>query len=175
MGIEHIKVLDSEKKDEGCYEEFGVSGYGVSFNLHRDEPISPHELAEMAAELMESITDECYNKGAKYIGHIKSYLQADSESVRADTVGKKHKANVISTITKPAKDISLVINSIVAGIKETEVKEATLKVTHEVVVKYGFHFEVEQEHLYFDEYDYLSEETPPGEAAAHSESNQTKQ
>ena len=171
MVLERIEVLKSEKKDEGCYEEFGVSGYGVSFNLHRDEPISPDRLAEMAAELMESITDECYSKGAKYIGHIKSYLEADGKSIRADTVGKKHKANVISTITEPTKDVSLVINSIVQGIKEIEVKEATLKVTHEVVFKYGFHFEIEQEHLYFDEYDYLSEEAPSDEAAEYLKNN----
>ena len=112
MTLERVEVLKSEKKDEGCYEEFGVSGYGVSFNLHRDEPLSPEKLAKMAAELMESITDECYNRGAKYIGHIKSYLEASGKSIRADTVGKKHKANVVNTVTEPAKDVSLVIRNL---------------------------------------------------------------
>lgn len=149
MGSE--KVESSSTK--ACYEPFGVSGYAVAFRLTRSEPIDNETLKDMSGKLMLRITSRCIERGAKFIGHIKSYMKTKDGYLKADTIGLNKGAYVESSITKPITQAYLVINSIVQGIDKSQVKIATLEASNEVLLNYGFNIEIEKEHEYFDKFD----------------------
>jgi hypothetical protein len=140
------------KFSNSCYLEYGIGSYDVAFDLFQSKPVSPEAVSRMLRDLMLRIADNCVEKGAKYIGHIKSYLKAEEGEIRADTIGAKHDANVESTIYKHIKDARLVVNSIVQGIDKGEVQRATLEAIYEITKAYGFNMEVDKEHLYYDDY-----------------------
>jgi hypothetical protein len=140
------------KAPEACYLEYGIGSYAVTFDLFQSKPVSPEELGRMSRDLMLRIADNCVEKGAKYIGHIKSYLKAEEGEIKADTIGVKHGANVESTICKHVKEARLVVNSIVQGIDKSKVQKATLEAIYEIVRAYGFNINVDKEHLYYDDY-----------------------
>ena len=146
-------------KDEGtaCYVQYGVSGYGVATKLWSGESIDSAMLGGFLKELMVEIAECCQKVGAKYIGHIKCHLQTGEGSLRVDTIGTKHGAELHGHIQKPVKTGELVINSIAQGITEAEVKDCTLSAAYDLAKKYNLQIKEEEEHQYFDEYDYLSE------------------
>jgi hypothetical protein len=53
-------------------------------------------------------------------------------------------------------DLYMAINSIVQGIPEETVKEATLEGIHKVAEKEGLSVVKEKEHTYFDEFDFTA-------------------
>jgi hypothetical protein len=140
------------KAPEACYLEYGIGSYAVTFDLFQSKPVSPEELGRMSRDLMLRIADNCVEKGAKYIGHIKSYLKAEEEEIKADTIGVKHGAHVESTISKPLKKARLFVSSVVRGIDKSKVQKATLEAIYEIVRAYGFNINVDKEHLYYDDY-----------------------
>jgi DNA-binding ferritin-like protein len=143
-------------KDAACYVQHGVSGYGVATKLSSREAIDSNKLGGFLKELMVEIAERCQKAGAKYIGHIKSHVQTSEGSLRADTIGTKHGAELHGHMQKPVKTGELVINSIVQGITKDEVKDCTLGATYDLAEKYNLQIEKVEEHQYFDEYDYLS-------------------
>ncbi|MCS7102967.1 MAG: hypothetical protein NZ992_03695 [Candidatus Korarchaeum sp.] len=89
-------------------------------------------------EIVRRIAEECIRRGARSIGHIKTYLRTESGYVRADTIGVKYGVNVENNIKKPEREASLTINSIVIGLNEREVTGITLNITKEVLKSTGF-------------------------------------
>ena len=144
-------------EDTACYVQYGVSGYGVATKLSSREAIESDKLGGFLKDLMVEIAERCQKAGAKYIGHIKCHLQTGEGSLRADTIGTKHGAELYGHIQKPVKTGELVINSIVQGITKDEVKDCTLGAAYDLAEKYNLQIEKVEEHQYFDEYDYLSE------------------
>jgi len=147
-----------KKSDAACYVQYGVSGYGVATKLLSQEDIESATLGDFLKDLMVEIADRCQKAGSKYIGHIKSHLQTSEGTLRADTIGTKHGAELHGYIQKPVKTADMVINSIVQGISQDKVKDCTLSAAYELAKKYNLRIEQVEEHLYFDEYDYLSED-----------------
>lgn len=139
-----------------CYLEYGVSGYAVAFKLFHSDPIRSEELKEMSRDLMIQIADNCVKKGAKYIGHIKSYLETKEGSIKADTIGVKYGAEVEGKISRPVRCVDLTVNSIVQGIDKGQVRDATLEAAHKIIKVYGFEIEIEREHSFFDRFDFSS-------------------
>ena len=103
------------------------------------------------------IAERCQKAGAKYIGQIKCHVQTGEGTFWADTIGIKHGAELHGHIQKPVKTGELVINSIAQGITKDEVKDCTLGTAYDLARKYNLQIKEEEEHQYFDEYDYLSE------------------
>lgn len=144
--------------DDACYLDHGVSGYGVAVKLHGDELVSPEEVGDLLREMMDRIAQGCVDRGARFIGHIKSHLVCAQGRLKADTIGIKHPAVLQGRLEAPAHDLYVAINSIVQGIPEEAVKEATLEAAHELAERHGFQVVKEREHLYFDEYDFADDE-----------------
>jgi len=150
-----IDTMDDQKTvDKGCYTEHGVSGYGVAVNLKREELMSDVLVKEMAEEMMLSIAGKCMDSGARCIGHIKSHMRTKAGTIKADTIGVAHGAYSTGKLEHPVRDLYMAINSIVQGIQEEKVKDATLEGIHEVAEKRGFSVVKEKEHTYFDEFDF---------------------
>lgn len=105
---------------------------------------------------MIQIANNCVKNGAKYIGHIKSYLETKEGSLKADTIGAKYGVNVKSTISKPIKHAELVVNSVVQGIDKSQVKKATIDAIVQLLNVYGFKMKIEKIHEFFDEFDFPS-------------------
>jgi len=147
-------MADKPSVEQGCYTEHGVSGYGVAVKLSRGEPMGEADIKTMAEQMMLSIATKCMNKGARCIGHIKSHLLTETGSLKADTIGVTHGAFSHGAIKSPVKDIYMAVNSIVQGIKEELVREATLEGIHDVAEGNGFAVDREREHTYFDEFDF---------------------
>lgn len=146
------------EKDDACYLDHGVSGYGVAVKLHHDQAVEAAVIGDMLREMMDAIARDCVAMGARFIGHIKSHLVCAQGTLKADTIGIGHPAALHGELTGPAKDLYVAINSIVQGIAEQQVKEATLGAAHRLAEEHGFRVLLEKEHLYFDEYDFASDE-----------------
>ncbi len=144
--------------DDACYLDHGVSGYGVAVKLHRDRVVEAAEIGTLLREMMDAIAVECVARGARFIGHIKSHLVCSEGTLKADTIGINHPAALHGSLRGPAKDLFVAINSIVQGITEEEVKDSTLKAAHGLAERHGFQVVKEKEHLYFDRYDFASDE-----------------
>ncbi|GAB4251588.1 MAG: hypothetical protein Kow00129_12450 [Thermoleophilia bacterium] len=144
--------------DDACYLDHGVSGYGVAIKFHGDEAVAAQEIADLLREMMDAIAADCVDRGARFIGHIKSHLVSAQGNLKADTIGIRHPAVVQGSLSGPAKDLYIAINSIVQGIAEADVKDATLGAAHRLAERHGFRVVKEREHMYFDEYDFASDE-----------------
>jgi hypothetical protein len=116
----------------GCYTEHGVSGYGVAAKLSRKDAMDSDFVKVMAEEMMLSIAQKCMDSGARCIGHIKSHIRTEAGTIKADTIGVTHGTYSTGKLDHAVKDIYIAINSIIQGIKEDVVKNATLEGLHEV-------------------------------------------
>jgi hypothetical protein len=141
--------------DKGCYTDHGVSGYGMAAKLSRKAPMDDVFIRKMAEEMMMSIAEKCMARGARAIGHIKSHIRTEAGTVKADTIGVDHGSFSTGDLDHPVSDIYLAINSIIAGIPETQVKDATLDGVHEIADLEGVTVVKEKEHTYFDEFDFI--------------------
>ena len=146
---------DSTDTDKGCYTDHGVSGYGMAAKLSRNDPMDDTFVKKMAEEMMMSIAEKCMAKGARAIGHIKSHIRTEAGTVKADTIGVDHGSYSTGNVGRPVKDIYLAVNSIIAGIPETQVRDATLDGIHESADLEGVTVVKEKEHTYFDEFDFV--------------------
>ncbi|GAB4262810.1 MAG: hypothetical protein Kow00122_19110 [Thermoleophilia bacterium] len=144
--------------DNACYLDHGVGGYGVAVKLHHERPVDAEEIGALLRETMDGIARECVARGARFIGHIKSHLVCSQGTLKADTIGVNHPAALHGSLRGPAKDLYVAINSIVQGIAEEAVKEATLAAAHRLAERHGFRVVKEKEHLYFDRYDFASDD-----------------
>lgn len=143
-------------QQHGCYTDHGVSGYGVAVKLSSQSPAEEHQVKAMAEEMMMAIAGRCMDMGAKCIGHIKSHIRTAAGTIKADTIGVAHGSFSSGGLQRPVKQIFMAVNSIVQGIPEDQVKEATLAGIHRVAEAQGLVVVMEKEHSYFDEFDYLT-------------------
>ncbi len=146
---------DAGENGHGCYTEHGVSGYGVAIKLSHDQTMDEAWIKSMAEEMMVRVADLCMEHGANAIGHIKAHVRTSAGTVKADTIGTSHGAYSQGTISQPVHELYMAVNSIVQGIKEHVVAEATLDGIHQVAEERGLHVIKEKEHTYFDEFDFV--------------------
>ena len=142
--------------DHGCYTEHGVSGYGVAAKLSRKAAMDSPFVKKMAEEMMLAIARKCMDAGARCIGHIKSHIRTEAGTIKADTIGVGHGTYSTGSLDHPVQDLYIAINSIIQGIKEEAVKNATLDGLHEVAEVEGVMVVKEKEHTYFDEFDFVA-------------------
>jgi hypothetical protein len=76
--------------------------------------------------------------------------------LKADTIGVAHGAYSTGSLDHEVTDLYIAINSIIQGIKEDAVKNATLDGLHEVTDKKEVTVVKEKEHSYFDEFDFVA-------------------
>lgn len=109
-----------------------IKAYAVSYSLSREKEINSAELRKFAGELMKSISDACMRQGAKVIGHIKAYIEHDSGFLHANTVGESADVTVNGRDGDLVTRFTLVVNSIVYGLPEELIKNATEKAIEEI-------------------------------------------
>ncbi|MGO8878416.1 MAG: hypothetical protein ACLQMS_02750 [Desulfomonilaceae bacterium] len=148
--------MDTPQKTSGagCYTEHGVSGYGVAIKLRREHAMDEAMVKSIAEEMMLNIARKCMDRGARCIGHIKSHLRTDSGTIKSDTIGVPHGAFSTGHLEGKVQDLYMAVNSIVQGMHQDEVKEATLDGIREVAESRGLSVDKEKEHAYFDEFDF---------------------
>lgn len=142
--------------DQGCYTEHGVTGYGVAAKLSRTEAMNTEFVKAMAEEMMLSIAQKCIHSGAKCIGHIKCHIRTEAGTIKADTIGVSHGTYSTGKLDHAVTDLYIAINSIIQGIKEDAVKNATLDGLHEAAEAKNVTVAKEKEHSYFDEFDFVA-------------------
>ncbi len=142
--------------ENGCYTEYGVSGYGVAARLNRAEPMSDNFVKSLAESMMLAISQRCIELGAKCIGHIKSHIRTEAGTIKADTIGTGHGSYSSGKLSQPVCDLYMAINSIVQGIPEDLVRTATLDGISAIAEQYGIDVVKEKEHTYFDEFDFTT-------------------
>lgn len=149
-------MADQDAGQKGCYTEHGVSGYGVAVKLTSDRPLDEGEVKSMAEAMMLTVARKCMERGARCIGHIKSHLTCEAGAVKADTIGIGHGVYSTGSLSHPVRELFVAVNSIVQGIREDEVRKATLEGIHEVADVRAVAVSTEREHSYFDEFDFTA-------------------
>jgi len=145
-----------EAQAAGCYTEHGVSGYGIAIKLRREDPMDEAAVKSIAEAMMLNIAQKCVERGARCIGHIKSHVRTDSGTIKSDTIGVTHGAFSTGHLDHAVQDLYMAVNSIVQGMHQDEVKQATLDGIHEIADTRGLSVTKEKEHAYFDEFDFTA-------------------
>lgn len=114
-----------------------IKAYAVDCSLSREKEIGGAELRKFAAELMKSISSACMKQGAKVIGHIKAYIEHESGFLHANTVGETADVTVNGRDGNPVTSFTLVVNSIIYGLPEEMIKDATLGAIEETSSAFG--------------------------------------
>jgi hypothetical protein len=145
-----------ESQGGGCYTEHGVSGYGAAIKLSHKDLLEEAAVKSIAEAMMLTIAQKCLDRGARCIGHIKSHVRTDAGTIKSDTIGVGHGAFSTGQISHAVHDLYMAVNSIVQGMHQDQVKQATLDGIHEVAEARGLRVEKEKEHSYFDEFDFTA-------------------
>ena len=146
-------MLTTALIEPGCYTDYGVSGYGVSLKLSGQALMNQAAVQDMAEAMVMCIADRCMELGVIAIGHIKSFVQTDAGTVKADTIGIAHGAYSSGQITYAVKVLDMAVNTAVMGIPESAVKAATLEGILQVADRCGLSVFKKREHAYFDAFD----------------------
>jgi len=115
-----------------------IKACAVACRLSREEKISSAELRDFAEELMNAISASCVQRGAKVLGHIKAYLDYETGFLHTHTLGEPGDVTVDGRDGDPVNHFKLVINSVVYGLSEEAVKEATESALKSVISKFRF-------------------------------------
>ena len=112
----------------------------------------------MLREMMDDIAQECVGAGPASSATSSRTWCARRAASRPTPSASSTRRQLHGELSGPAKDLYVAINSIVQGITEEQVKEATLGAAHALAERHGFRVVKEREHLYFDEYDFQKDE-----------------
>lgn len=115
-----------------------IKAYAVACRLSRGKKVNSGELRDFAKELMDAISASCVRQDAKVMGHIKAYLVYETGFLHAHTLGEPGDVTVDGRDGDPANHFKLVINSVVYGLSEEAVKEATESALKNLHSKFGF-------------------------------------
>lgn len=114
-----------------------VKAYAVEYRLARMKEIDGAELRGFASDLMRATADACIRRGAKVIGHIKAYIEHDSGFLHANTVGESGDITVNGRDGVPLRIFKLVVNTVIYGLTEGLIREATEAAIAATSVTYG--------------------------------------
>lgn len=148
--------METQEQQAGCYSEHGVSGYGVAIKLSAQDLMDESLVKSIAESMMLNIAGKCIDRGARCIGHIKSHVRTDAGTIKSDTIGIAHGAFSTGHLEHPVHDLYMAVNSIIQGMHQDEVKQATLDGIHDVAGERGLSVTKEKEHAYFDEFDFTA-------------------
>jgi len=115
----------------------GTSAYATACILSRVKKLDRDELRSFAKRLMHSISNSSMKQGAKVIGHIKAYIEYQDGFLHAHTVGEDDDITVDGRDGGPTDRVKLVVNSIIFGLPEKAVKEATEEAIKETSAQFG--------------------------------------
>lgn len=127
-----LKIIETNPLHED------IKAYAVACQLSREEKISSGELRDFAKELMNAISASCVRQGAKVVGHIKAYLVHEAGFLHAHTLGEPGDVTIDGRDGDPAHHFKLVINSVVYGLSEEAVKEATESALKSLISEFRF-------------------------------------
>ena len=132
------------------YFDYGVSGYGVAIVLEANDLMDEPAIKSIGEEMMGLIVSNCLEYGARALAHIKADFRSESGTIRAHTIGPAHGIYAVGHIKYPVTSIRVVISSMVQGIEEDEVREATLGGIYDVAAAHLLKVNKEREHTYFN-------------------------
>lgn len=124
-----------------------IKAYAVTYFLSRDKEVSNAELRKFASELMNSVSGSCIRHGAKVIGHIKAYIEHETGFLHTNTVGESADVTVNGRDGKPSKHFKLVVNSIIYGLTDESLKEATEKAIQTTSSAFGFNKKLDSQFI----------------------------
>ncbi|RJQ42494.1 MAG: hypothetical protein C4538_13325 [Nitrospiraceae bacterium] len=102
-----------------------INAYSCAVILSSENLIHDADLRKYAAKLMTSISDECMKRGARDVGHIKAYIEYDTGFLFADTLGDPSDVTIEGRSGSPSYSFRIVINSVIYGLDEDGIKNAT--------------------------------------------------
>lgn len=140
------------------YKDHGISGYGIEAKLSSAEPLGQDMLQELAENLMLTIASRCTELGAKCIGHIKSYIESEKGTIKADTIGQAHGSFSSGELSGPVYEFSMTINSIVQGISEEDIKKTTVQCLQEIARQWQLTLSKDKERAFFDHFNFSNQD-----------------
>lgn len=113
-----------------------IMAYAASYTCSRDAAIGSDELRRFGRDLMNAVSRACLRRGAKVIGHIKAYLEYATGFLHTNTVGDPADVTVSGRDGEPVHRFTVVVNTIVYGLGEAAVRDATEEAIAAVTAAY---------------------------------------
>lgn len=114
-----------------------INAYSLNCMIDGERQMSTRELKRFAEDLMNEVSGRCMNLGAKDIGHIKAYIDYETGFIHADTLGDPSDVVVSGKDGEPSGRFRLVLNSVIYGLPEEDVRKANEEAIDDLFSRYG--------------------------------------
>ncbi len=122
----------------------GINSYGAAFMLCSAEPVSASGLRKFSEALISGTASACIAAGARDVSHIKAFVEHESGFIHADTVGDRLDVKVEGRDGDPTTRFRLVVNTVIFGLSDEAVREATEAAIARTLSEFGFRRDEEQ-------------------------------
>ncbi len=115
-----------------------INSYGVKCAVVAKGKMGPAVIRKFSTDLLKSISAECVRFGAIDIGHIKAYIDYKGGFLYADTVGEQQDVVIKGKDAAMVSELTITLNSVIVGISEKAIKEATEGMLDSTLKSFGF-------------------------------------
>ncbi|KKL57089.1 hypothetical protein LCGC14_2238890 [marine sediment metagenome] len=115
----------------------GINSYGIKCTVVAKDKMGPAMVRKFATDLLKSISFACVRFGAIDIGHIKAYIGYKGGFLYADTVGEQQEVVIKGKDAAMVSELTLTLNSVILGISEKAIKEATEEMLENALKSFG--------------------------------------
>jgi hypothetical protein len=115
-----------------------INSYGVKFVVQAKDKMGTAMVRKFVTDLLKAVSAECVRLGAIDIGHIKAYVEFKGGFLYADTVGEQSEVVIKGKDAELVTELTLTLNSVIVGISEKAIKEATEEMLNSTLLSLGF-------------------------------------
>ncbi len=115
-----------------------INSYGIKCTVVAKGKMGPAIIRKFATDLIKSISAECVRFEAIDIGHIKAYIEYKGGFLYADTVGEQQDVVIKGKDAAMVSELTITLNSVIVGISEKAIKEATDGMLESTIKSFGF-------------------------------------
>lgn len=128
-------------------EADNLGKFAAKISLKAPRGMTKEEAKALMDALMVNITDQCLNKGADIIGHVKGFLTSESGTIMASLVDPRIGTDITDDMSGSSfTSGELVVHAIVHGIWDPEVRDATVPIIKKVMDDFGVEYVVLQDY-----------------------------
>lgn len=76
--------------------------FAIQMKIKASSSVTRESAAKMMDELLYRVTQNCFDKGADLVGHVKAFLKADNGAMSASLIDLKARSNITNEFGKGA-------------------------------------------------------------------------
>ena len=121
--------------------------FATRMHVHTHVTISKERAKDFLRALLMTVTMDCMNHGADLIGHVKSFINADSGTLMGSLVDLSIGVVITDGMEdEPIDEMDVILHVIVHGIWDPVVREVSMNSISEVCREFDAEFDIVQDY-----------------------------